>query len=72
MKQKYPDFEDFLHEYYSEKVNPTCLDDMLPDATADWIGELDSDDFIRLANKYGIRIAEISLHNVADNLGVKI
>lgn len=41
-------FEEFLHEYYSEKVNPTCLDDMLPDCTSDWIGGLDSNEFIEL------------------------
>ena len=39
-------FESFLHEYYSEVVNPTCLDDMLPDCTADWIGDLGSDEMI--------------------------
>lgn len=48
-------FEDFLHEYYSEEVNPTCLDDNLPDATSDWLGDLDVDEVIKLA---GIFIAK--------------
>ena len=52
LRRRYKEFEDFLNEYYSEKVNPTCLDDNLPDCTSDWIGELDSDDWIRLADIY--------------------
>ena len=47
-----PDFEYFLHEYYAEKVDPTCLDDDLPDCTVDWISDLDCEEFINLGNLY--------------------
>ena len=45
-------FEDYLYEYYSEVVNPTCLDDMLPDCTSDWLGGLDVDEVIKLAGMF--------------------
>ena len=51
-RRKYRDFEDFLHEYYAYQVNPSCLDDDLPDCIGDWIGELEPDDLIELADKF--------------------
>ena len=51
-RKKYRDFEDFLHEYYAEQINTTCLDDDLPDCTADWIGQLEPDNIIELADKF--------------------
>jgi hypothetical protein len=51
-KQWASKFEDFLHEYYSEVVNPSCLDDMLPDSTSEWLGALDVDEVIQLAGLF--------------------
>ncbi len=51
-RRKYRDFEDFLSGYYAEQVNPTCLDDDLPDCTSDWIGELGADELIELSDKF--------------------
>ncbi len=44
-------FEDWLFEYFSES-NPEILDDMLPDATNEWLGELSSDEMIELAGRF--------------------
>lgn len=55
--ERKPDFEDFLHEYYCEN-NPEVLDDMLPDATADWIADLDCEEFIRLGNIYARKYSD--------------
>lgn len=54
---KYKDFEDFLQYYHSENY-PEILDDDLPDAYNDWISEFTEDDWIRLANKYGLAIMD--------------
>jgi len=48
MKNK--EFEDFLMEYHAEN-NPELLGDMLPDAYADWVSELEPDEMIELADK---------------------
>jgi len=50
------DFEDWLMEYHCEN-NPEILDDMLPDCFADWVSDLDYDDWIRLGNIYAKKIA---------------
>ena len=59
-------FESFLHEYYSEVVNPTCLDDMLPDCTADWIGDLGSDEMIKLTGIFISKHLNDSVPEVTD------
>ena len=45
-------FEDYLYEYYSEIIEPTCLDDMLPDRTSDWLGSLGVEEVIELAGMF--------------------
>ena len=50
-KLKHKDFEDFLMDYHCRN-NPELLDDMLPEAFDDWVSNLDSDDFIKLGDKY--------------------
>ena len=49
------DFEGFLHEYFCEN-NPSILDDNLPDATSDWIADLDCEEFIRLGDLYAKKL----------------
>lgn len=47
-----PTFEDWLEEKYME-VYPSTLDDDLPDAVSDWIGNLDADELITYAQEWG-------------------
>ena len=51
------DFENWLMEYHAEE-NPEILDDMLPDCFNDWVCDLDSDEWIRLGNKYARKSEE--------------
>lgn len=44
-------FEDFLKEKHAEEC--MGLDDNMPDAFDDWLGELQADDFIALAETWG-------------------
>lgn len=44
-------FEDFLQEKHAEEY--LGLDDNMPDAFDDWLGELQADDFIALAEAWG-------------------
>lgn len=45
-------FEDFLQEIFM-RDNPMILDDNLPDAFDDWMGNLEVDECLRLAELYG-------------------
>ncbi len=42
-------FEDFL-EGMCFRINPTVLDDDMPDYFDNWLGSLDGEDYIRYAN----------------------
>lgn len=43
-------FEDFLKEKHFE-LHPQLLDDDLPDAFDNWLGELDGEDYISYGNE---------------------
>lgn len=45
-------FEDYLKEVHMTE-HPMLLDDDLPDAFDDWLGDLNADDFIMHGNNYG-------------------
>lgn len=51
---KYLSFEDFLQDQHA--LDYYGLDDDMPDSYDSWIENLDSDDWIRLGNKYGKQI----------------
>ena len=51
MKQQ--TFEEFLGDIHY-KQNPAILDDDLPDAFDAWMGEIEQDELIRLADLYGM------------------
>lgn len=55
---KYKDFEDYLQEYFMRQ-NPHLLDDDIPDAFADWLSDLDTDDWLRLGDLYGKAIIQV-------------
>ena len=44
-------FEDFLQEQHILR-NPTLLDDDIPDAFDDWLGNLDTEEWIALGDAY--------------------
>ena len=44
-------FEDFLQDMCFN-INPTVLDDNMPDYFDNWLGELDGADYIRYADLY--------------------
>lgn len=46
------EFENYLKEKCS-KINPTVLDDDMPDFFDNWLGDLNADDWIAWANLYG-------------------
>lgn len=48
-------FEDFLKDKHYEE-NPTILDDDLPDAFDDWLGNLDGHEYIRYADEWGKKL----------------
>ena len=48
------DFEQFLMEKHAEDY--VCTDDMMPDAFADWVQDLEADDVIRYGNLYAEQI----------------
>ena len=51
-------FIDYLAEKHAE-INPTILDDDMPDAFDDWMSDLDQDDLIKFADIYaGIKYHE--------------
>ena len=43
-------FEDFLQQYHADN-NREVLDDDLPDAYEDWVGNLEADEVMELAEK---------------------
>ncbi len=49
------DFEQYLQEKFVE-YNSNILDDDIPDAYADWIGEVDPEDIIQFGQKYAEEI----------------
>lgn len=59
MRIKYPDFNDFL---YSQ-----CDTDDVERIEA-WVDNLDNEQLMEYANKYGIKMAEIALNNALEIL----
>lgn len=49
--------EDFLLERHHE-LYPTILDDELPDAFNDWLGNLDAEDWMRYAEEYALELLD--------------
>lgn len=49
---KYKNFEDYLQEKHME-ANPMILDDDLPDHFDEWLGNLDIETVIIMADAYG-------------------
>ena len=45
-------FESFLQSYHCD-THPEILDDELPDAYNDWLGDLSVDEWIELGEKWG-------------------
>jgi hypothetical protein len=50
-------FDDYLEQICFEE-NPTVLDDDMPDFFENWISELDSEQLIALAQKWGDEITK--------------
>jgi len=63
------DFESYLMEKHSEE-NPQLLDDMLPDAYADWSADISVEDMIVYGNRYAISVASKMLDRSAEQLEV--
>jgi len=45
------DFEDYLVNKFME-LHPCVLDDDIPDGYSDWLGEIDSEDWIKYSEQY--------------------
>ena len=63
------DFESYLMEKHSEE-NPQLLDDMLPDAYADWSADISVEDMIVYGNRYAISVASKMIDNYTKQLEV--
>lgn len=55
------DFEKFLIDYHADRYDG--LDDDMPDSFDDWVGGLDVEGFIRLANKFAAKVARQTLED---------
>ena len=56
-KQIKIDFEDFLMDRFIRN-NPSMLDDDIPDAFSEWVGDCDPNDMITYANYWGKQLVE--------------
>jgi hypothetical protein len=50
-------FEDFLKQKHYEE-HPMLIDDDLPDAFDNWLGEIDGEDYMKYGQEYGEYLIE--------------
>jgi len=49
--EHFKDFEDFLQDKFIRQ-NPTVLDDDIPDAFSDWLGDIEVDLWLEYGDEY--------------------
>jgi hypothetical protein len=55
---KIPTFTDWVEEYFITEVSPTTIKDNFETRFDNWISELQWDDYVELADKYGKAVVE--------------
>jgi hypothetical protein len=60
-------FAIFLHDEHTQKY-PELLDDSLPDHFDEWISNMESDEWIKLAEEYGLKKSVYKVDNLIKEL----
>lgn len=64
---KYKNFEEFL-QYKCSEINPTVLDDELPDCFDNWLSNVDIDDVVEYGNEFSKLKYNEGVQDTVDNL----
>lgn len=51
-------FQEFLEEFFLEKIDPQCDKDHFEDRFSNWVSDMQFDDWVGLGNAYGLELQE--------------